>query len=59
MSEPVAELIQYPDKLRADPELLHTLTVDIEDLRKKLQGELMEGMSGEVRKNLSGCKLYV
>ncbi|MEA3294280.1 MAG: hypothetical protein U9P81_04785 [Euryarchaeota archaeon] len=59
MSEPVAELIQYPDKLQADPELLHTLTVDIEDLRKKLQGELMEGMSGEVQKNLSGCKLYV
>ena len=59
ISEPVAELIQYLDKLRADPELLHTLTVDIEDLRKKLQGQLMEGMSGEVRKNLSGCKLYV
>jgi DNA repair exonuclease SbcCD nuclease subunit len=43
MSGPMAELIQYLDELRADPELLRTLTVDIEDLRKKLPGELMEG----------------
>ena len=43
MSGPMAELIQYFDELRADPELLHTLTADIEDLRKKLPGELMEG----------------
>ena len=38
----MTELIQYLDELRADPELLRTL-VDIEDLRKKLPGELMEG----------------
>jgi len=43
ISGPMAELIQYLDELRADPELLRTLTVDIEDLRKKLPGELMEG----------------
>ena len=43
MSEPMAELIQYLDELRADPELLRTLTVDIENLRKKLPGELIEG----------------
>lgn len=42
MSEPMVELIQYLDELRADPELLHTLTVDIEELRKKLPGELIE-----------------
>ncbi|TFH47122.1 MAG: DNA repair exonuclease [ANME-2 cluster archaeon] len=43
ISEPMAELIQYLDELRADPELLRTLTVDIENLRKKLPGELIEG----------------
>jgi len=43
MSGPMAELIQYLDELRADPELLRTLIVDIEDLRKKLPRELMEG----------------
>jgi len=36
MSGLMAELIQYLDELLADPELLRTLTVDIEDIRKKL-----------------------
>ena len=43
VSEPMAELIQYLDELRSDPELLRSLIVDIEELRKKLPGELMRG----------------
>jgi exonuclease SbcD len=43
MSGPMAELIHYLDELQSDPELLRPLAVDIEYLRKKLPGELMEG----------------
>ena len=42
-SGPVAELIQYLDEVRADPDLLGTLSEGLEDLMKKLPRELMQG----------------
>jgi len=42
-SGPVGELVQYLDEVRANPDLLGTLSEALEDLRKKLPRELTDG----------------
>jgi hypothetical protein len=40
---PIAELIRYMDDIHEDPDLLRTLGDALEDIRKKLPGDVMEG----------------